>query len=71
MRIIATNNVDDIARQIRDYSVGIIVDFDDSLLEKIEVGDFDYLTDINKRNDLLKATSFETTLKPFVDYLKA
>ena len=71
MKIIATENVDDVATQACDYSVGIIVDFNDSLSEKLEETHFEYLEDINERNALLTATSFETTLIPFVEYLKA
>ncbi len=72
MKIIATNNVDDVAAQVRDYSVGMIVDFNDSLKEKIEqVAEVEYLADIEKRNALLTATCFSTTLKPFVNYLEA
>lgn len=71
MKIIATENVDDVAMQVRDYSVGIIVGINDSLSEKLEEPHFEYLADINERNALLTATSFEITLKPFVEYLKA
>lgn len=71
MKVIATENVDDVAMQVREYSVGVIVNFEDKLSEKIEAKANDYLSDIKERNALLLATSFETTLKPFVEFLKA
>ena len=71
MRIIATENVDDVAMQIRNYSVGTIVGFDDSLVNRLDNKPFEYLSDIEGRNSLLLATSFKTTLKPFVEYLKS
>lgn len=71
MKIIATENVDDVAKQVRDYSVGIIIK-DDSLIDIIDDSvSLNYLSDIKERNALLLATSFETTLKPFISYLKS
>lgn len=71
MKIIATENVYDVAAQVRKYSVGTIVNFDDSLQDKLGNASFEYLSDINDRNALLLATSFKTTLKPFVEFLKS
>lgn len=71
MRILATENVDDVAMQIRNYSVGTIVGLEDSLINKLDSNSFEYLSDIQNRNSLLLATSFKTTLKPFVEYLKS
>ena len=71
MKIIATENVDDVAMQVRDYSVGIIVHFEDKLSNIINADSVGYLSDIKERNALLLATSFETTLKPFVKFLEA
>jgi len=70
MKIIATENVDDVAMQIRDYSVGVIVHFEDKLSNVLSADSERYLSDIKERNALLLATSFETTLKPFVKFLE-
>lgn len=71
MCVIATENVDDVAAQVRKYSIGTIVNFDDSLQDKLGTASFEYLSDISNRNALLLATSFKTTLKPFVEFLKS
>lgn len=71
MRIIATENVDDVAMQVRNYTVGVIVNLDDFLSVNLSNDTFEYLSDIKRRNALLLDTSFETTLKPFVKYLEA
>lgn len=71
MKIIATENVEDVAMQVRDYSVGVIVNLSDKLSEKISSEAVEYLSDIKERNALLLSTSFATTVKPFVKFLEA
>ncbi len=72
MKVIATKNVYDVATQIEKYKVGVIINSNDVLYEIINSEKEQvFLDDLENRNSLLKATSFETTLKPFIQYMKS
>lgn len=67
LKVIATPYVYDVADQIKENNLGLIVDFNDNLpvVEKSV-----YLSDIQNRNNLLKATCFKTTLARFAKALE-
>lgn len=70
LRVITTTAVRDIADQILQYKVGQIVELTGDLDWKLIENRKPYLDDVEQRNALLKATSFETTLASFVDYIE-
>lgn len=70
LQVISTTAVRDIADQIVQYKVGQIVDLNGDLNPAMIENRLPYLQDVEQRNDLLKATSFETTLAPFVEFIR-
>ncbi len=69
LHVISTTAVRDIATQIKDYHVGTLTELEGSnknIMDNLTP----YLQDVENRNALLKATSFETTLIPFVNFLE-
>ena len=69
MQIITTSAVYDAVAQIKEFGIGIIIPQNGQLPISLVENRKPYLQDIDSRNTLLKSTSFETTLAPFVDYL--
>lgn len=69
MQIITTSAVYDAVAQIKEFGIGIIIPQNGQLPISLVENRKPYLQDIDSRNILLKSTSFETTLAPFVDYL--
>lgn len=70
LQVISTTAVRDIAEQIMQYKVGHIVDLNGEIEPQWLESFVPYLQDAEQRNALLKATSFETTLAPFVEFIE-
>lgn len=70
LQVISTTAVRDIADQIVQYKVGQIVELNGDLNPAMLENRTPYLQDVEQRNALLKATSFETTLAPFVEFIR-
>ncbi len=70
LQIVTTTAVCDIAKQIEQYKVGSLVDLNGDIDPKSLERRLPYLQDVDNRNALLRATAFETTLVPFVDFIE-
>lgn len=72
MKIITTPYVYDIAEQLKGYGLGTIIGLNSNDVKNLNnfISNTSLLDDIKQREQLLFKTSFEETLKPFVEHLK-
>lgn len=70
LNVIATPYVYDVRNQIKEYGIGEIIDFDGSGVEQIKSSFHEYMSDVDKREQLLNSTCFANTLKPLVEFVK-
>lgn len=71
LRVIATDYVYDVAKQIKQYNLGVCTSSLNDMNVQIPSKTDIWLADIKERNQLLQQTSFTNTLRPFVQYIKA
>lgn len=69
LKVVATDNVYDVADQIKKYKLGVCVSLNEQIDSSLFETPFTWLGDIEQRNKLLEQTSFKTTLKSFVESL--
>ena len=70
MKVIATPFVKDVATQIMDHEIGIVLEEikEDSLIEYVK-NSKSYMDDVESRQKLLDDVCFENRLKPFFDFV--
>lgn len=70
MKVVATENVVDVADQIRKFGVGVILreDYGAELMEFVKTG-YDRLADLEGRNALIDDVCFENRIKALVEFL--
>ena len=67
LKIIATPHVHDVAKQIREFNIGICDNV--NLNAEYFESSLAWMSDVASRNKLLQQTSFKTTLEPFAEYV--
>lgn len=72
MKVIATPFVNDVASQINKYGVGLVLDelVADVLVEYVSSLSHEYMSDVDRRQELLDDVCFENRLKPVSEFIR-